>query len=205
MYRPERLVIGTKNKGKIAELEALLAPLEIRLTGLDEFDSVPDVRETGSTFKENAGIKAREYAVFSGHWTLADDSGLVVYALDGKPGVFSARFAGNNASDLENTEKLLGEMTGLKGRDRRACFVCEMAVADDEGQVVFSALGRCEGTIADKPFGTNGFGYDPVFLPEGFDLTFGELPDEVKSRISHRAAAASEIADFFGSLSLPRT
>lgn len=193
----KQVVIGTRNKGKIAELGDLLGGTGIRLVGLSDFENVPDVPEDGTSFGENAAKKASAYAVRTDNWAVADDSGLVVPALGGKPGIFSARFAGEGASDAENTAKLLKEMHDLEGVKRSACFVCEMAVADPSGVVILTAKGECCGTISHKPFGTNGFGYDPVFIPDGFSKTFGELPDDVKSKISHRSAAASKIADFF--------
>ncbi|HUF03838.1 MAG TPA: RdgB/HAM1 family non-canonical purine NTP pyrophosphatase [Aridibacter sp.] len=192
-----QVVIGTRNEGKIAELRELLGRTGVELLGLSAFEGLPDVPEDGSTFGENAAQKASAYARLTGNWALADDSGLVVPALGGRPGVFSARFAGKGASDAENTVKLLEKMRDLDSEERSACFVCEMAVADPSGAVIFRSEGRCEGTISHKPFGKNGFGYDPVFIPDGFSETFGELPDDVKSGISHRSAAASKIADFF--------
>lgn len=193
----ERVVIGTRNEGKVAELRGLLGSSGVELVGLSSFEGIPDVPEDGSTFGENAAQKASAYAKLTGHWALADDSGLVVPALGGRPGVFSARFAGEDASDAENTAKLLKEMCDLEDESRSACFVCEMAVAAPSGDVVFRSEGKCHGRIAHKPSGINGFGYDPVFIPEGFSKTFGELSEEVKSGISHRSAAASRIADFF--------
>ncbi|QQS41122.1 MAG: RdgB/HAM1 family non-canonical purine NTP pyrophosphatase [Acidobacteriota bacterium] len=193
-----RIVIGTRNEGKISELRGLLERSRVELLGLSSFEGIPEIPEDGATFGENAARKASAYAKLTGNWALADDSGLVVPALGGRPGVFSARFAGIGASDTENTAKLLEEMRDLEDDSRSACFVCEMAVAEPSGEVVFRSEGRCHGTIARKPIGIRGFGYDPVFVPEGFSETFGELSEEVKSRISHRSAAASKIADFFG-------
>ncbi|MCO6509794.1 MAG: RdgB/HAM1 family non-canonical purine NTP pyrophosphatase [Aridibacter famidurans] len=193
----KRVVIGTRNEGKLSELIGLLGSSGVELLGLSSFEGIPEIPEDGSTFKENASNKASAYARLTGNWALADDSGLVVPALGGRPGVFSARFAGEDASDAENTAKLLKEMRDLVGESRSACFVCEMAVAAPSGDVVFRSEGRCDGTIAHKPSGINGFGYDPVFVPEGFSETFGELSEKVKSGISHRSAAASKIADFF--------
>lgn len=195
---PELLVIGTGNPGKIAELRELLVHRGLKLIGLSEFGNLPAVEETGDSFAENAAIKASSYAKLTGEWVLADDSGLVVPALGGLPGVRSARFAGENASDAENTRKLLTMMKDFSGDERSACFVCEMAVAKPSGEIAFSAAGRCIGHLARKPNGTNGFGYDPIFVPEGFEKSFGELPDEVKAGISHRSAAAAKIAAFFG-------
>lgn len=197
MMNIQELTIGTGNKGKARELAAILVPIGIPIRDLSSFDDLPEPDETGSTFSENAAIKACEYARLTGTWVLADDSGLVVEALGGRPGVWSARFAGNGASDEENIEKLLDEMKDLAGNDREACFVCEMAVAGPEGDLLATSTGTCPGTIALKPSGFNGFGYDPIFIPEGFEQTFGELQDSVKNEISHRTVAARQIRDFF--------
>lgn len=195
-FPQERIVFGTYNEGKVKELADLLGGTGFDLCSLAEFGSVDEVEETGMTFAENAALKARGYALQTDSWVIADDSGLEVAALGGRPGVFSARFAGKSASDEENTEKLLAEMSGIEDPHRTACFVCEIAFSDPEGVIAFTASGRCEGAIAAKPNGHNGFGYDPVFIPEGFKLTFGELGDETKQKISHRSKAAAKLSAF---------
>jgi XTP/dITP diphosphohydrolase len=183
------LLIATGNKGKIAELRALLAALPLRLRNLAEFSGVADVEETGETFSDNAILKARAYAEQTGLWALADDSGLEVDALGGAPGVFSARYGGAGLSDSERVERLLKELSLSASQDRRARFISVIAIADPAGQIQNISTGKCEGWIAPAPRGTGGFGYDPVFIPEGFHQTFGELPPEVKENISHRAHA----------------
>lgn len=187
------LVIATRNEGKIRELQSLFGPLPIRLIGLNEFAGIGDIPETGSTFMENARLKACGYAKATGQYSLADDSGLEVVALAGAPGVFSARYAGENSSFPEKIAALLDEVKGTGSKDMRARFTCSMALADSSGKILFGANGICAGTIVDKPRGRHGFGYDPIFVPEGHQETFGELSDEIKQEISHRARAAKKI------------
>ena len=192
------LVLATGNKGKLEEMKAALEGVDVRVLGLGDYGQLPAVAETGTTFRENAEIKAIEYSRMTGETVLADDSGLAVDALGGAPGVFSARFAREGASDAENTAKLLKKIENFEGGERSACFVCEMAIAEPDGRIIFNASGRCAGRISRKPSGINGFGYDPVFVPEGFSATFGDLDPEIKRKISHRAAAMKEIVDFLG-------
>lgn len=183
------LLIATGNQGKIAELQLLLASLPLRLRNLAEFPGITEVEETGATFSDNAVLKARGYAKQTGLWALADDSGLEVEALNGAPGVFSARYGGAGLTDGERLERLLEELSLRAPQQRRARFVCVIAIADPQGQIVNLSTGKCDGQIAQAPRGTGGFGYDPVFVPEGFEQTFGELPQEIKQNISHRAHA----------------
>ena len=191
-----QLLVATKNDGKVGELKNLLADLPIELKSLSDFPLLRQVEETGETFTENAALKASGYARQTGLWSLADDSGLEVAALDGAPGVFSARYAGEKADDRENIEKLLREL-GRNGDEIRAArFVCAMTIADDAGEIVFTAEDFCNGTIIDAPRGANGFGYDPVFVPVGYAETFGELPASVKQKISHRGRAAGKIIQY---------
>ena len=190
------IVVATKNIGKVRELKELLADLPFQLKSLNEFPNIIEAEETGTTFTENAVIKARSYALQTGCWSLADDSGLEVEAMDGAPGVFSARYAGEDAGDWERIAKLLYELDKTQGTRRSARFVCAMAIADEKGEVKFQAEGICQGKIALSPSGTNGFGYDPIFVPLGFEQTFGELSDETKQQISHRARAVKKIIAF---------
>ncbi|MGI8670134.1 MAG: XTP/dITP diphosphatase [Aridibacter sp.] len=191
------LVIATKNKGKIKELNQILKDLPIKLKSLDEFENIAEVAETGETFAENAKLKAESYAVQTGFWSLADDSGLEVEALNNAPGVFSARYAGENSDDEKNVNKLLDELDKTNNINRYARFVCVIAIANEKGKTQYIAKGICNGRIAEKPFGTNGFGYDPLFIPDGFEKTFGELSGDIKQKISHRAIALKKIIDFF--------
>lgn len=190
------MLIATKNPGKVRELGALLAGVPVRLRSLKEFEPIADVAETGSTFAENAELKATAYARTTGLWTVADDSGLAVEALGGAPGVYSARYAGPAAADAVNVAKLLSALEAVGDANRRAAFVCVMAVSDETGTARFTAEGRCSGTIAAAPRGSGGFGYDPVFVPDGYTKTFGELSDETKHEISHRARAAEKIIQY---------
>jgi XTP/dITP diphosphohydrolase len=189
------LLIATKNAGKITELKLLLAPddLPITLRSLRDFPNVVEPEETGSSFAENAVLKAKYYALQTKLSALADDSGLEVSALGGAPGVFSARYAGENATDAEKIEKLLNELKKIPDESRAARFVCAMAIADEKGEIKYLTEGVCSGKISVKPSGKNGFGYDPVFIPEGFHETFGELSNEIKQQISHRARATEKI------------
>lgn len=188
-----RLLLATGNQGKVRELRDLFAVLPIDLLDLNDFDSVEEVSETGSTFEENAVLKASGYARQTGVWALADDSGLEVAALGGAPGVYSARFAGAETGYDIKIAALRRQIDAGGETDRRARFVCVMALAAPNGEIRFTAEGICEGTIADAPRGTLGFGYDPVFVPDGFDRTFGELEEGMKQQISHRGRAAAQI------------
>jgi XTP/dITP diphosphohydrolase len=193
---PHELLIATTNQGKIVELRSLLDSLPFRLRSLTEFPETEEVEETGVTFSDNAILKARAYAGKTGLWTLADDSGLEVDALGGAPGVFSARYGGKGATDAQRVERLLGELSQCAGQERGARFICVIAIADPQGQIANISTGRCEGQIAPAPRGTGGFGYDPVFIPSGFNQTFGELSPEIKKRISHRALALQGARSF---------
>jgi XTP/dITP diphosphohydrolase len=185
------LLIATRNRGKVRELEEMLADLPVKLRSLNDFPNVVEPEENGATFIENAELKATYYARQTGLCALADDSGLAVAALGGAPGVLSARYAGAEASDAERIAKLLREIEAAENRAAR--FVCAMAIADASGAIKFVGEGVCEGFITDAPRGANGFGYDPIFVPEGFAETFGELSGEVKRQISHRARAVNKI------------
>jgi XTP/dITP diphosphohydrolase len=186
--KPE-LLVATRNAGKLREVRSLLSDLSIDLLSLSEFPETTEVEETGETFADNAALKAKVYATQTGRLTLADDSGLEVFALGGAPGVFSARYAGAGASDSERNARLLAELARTADTARRARFVCCIAIADATANVVNISTGICEGHIADEPRGTNGFGYDPLFIPDGHAQTFGELPEKVKRQLSHRARA----------------
>lgn len=182
-----RIVVATGNRHKIEEISAILAPLGIETVGIAEMGGMPEVVEDGDTFEANAVKKAREVAAAIGAPVLADDSGLAVAALDGRPGVYSARYAGADASDADNVRKLLAEMAEC--RSRAAKFVCVIAVARETGELLGTARGEVPGRIIDAPRGRGGFGYDPIFVPEGYDLTFAELPAAVKNSLSHRGEA----------------
>lgn len=189
----ERLLIATGNKGKIAEFTDLLAPLDLPLITLADVSRIHEPQETGATFDENAAIKASAYARAAGEWTIADDSGLEIDFLDGEPGVYSARFGGSGSSYQEKMDLVLQKLQAAKGKERSARFVCVIKVADPMGKIAITAEGVCEGTIATDQRGSNGFGYDPIFIPAGYDMTFGELNDAQKRSISHRAKASADL------------
>ncbi len=193
---PFDLLIATNNQGKIKELSQLLVALPVKLRSLSDFDNIVEVEETGSTFTDNAILKARGYAMQAGMTALADDSGLEIEALNNAPGVLSARYAGENTSFDEKMRLLLSEMDRVEDNIRTARFVCSMAVSNNEGIILHSVEAICGGRIAPEPRGNGGFGYDPFFIPEGFDMTFGEMPDEIKGEISHRARASALIMRF---------
>lgn len=183
------LLIATSNAGKIRELSGLLVNLPLRLRQLSEFPQIEEVEETGKTFAENALLKARLYGRQTNLWTLADDSGLEVDALDGAPGVLSARYAGRHATDEERNSRLLAELALTNDEQRTARFVCAIALYDPASRATEIFNGTCEGRIAKHPRGRQGFGYDPLFIPSGYTHTFGELSEDVKQQISHRARA----------------
>lgn len=191
-----QILVGTKNAGKVRELENLLAEIPVELQSLDEFENVIEPEETGAGFADNAALKAVYYSEKTGLAALADDSGLEVSALNGAPGVYSARYAGKDSSNAEKIAKLLEELENSGNEDRSARFVCVIVLTNEAGEIIFQAEGICDGKIANEPRGENGFGYDPVFIPEGFDETFGELSNDVKSRLSHRARAIEKIIRF---------
>ncbi len=193
--QPRKLLIATLNRGKVREINELLTGLAIEVESLEAYPTIPEVEETGKTFEANACLKAIEYSRRSGLLALADDSGLEIEALDGRPGVLSARYGGDHLGFDLKMEKLLVELKGSGSSNRRARFVCSMAVAE-KGKILFTAQGICSGSIADSARGSAGFGYDPLFVPEGCDLTFGELRGAIKSRISHRARALEQIIPF---------
>lgn len=191
-----RLVAATGNQGKIREFQQLLENLPVRLQSLSDFPGIVEPEETGATFVENAILKARYYALKTNSRSMADDSGLEVEALGGAPGVLSARYAGENATDAEKISKLLNALGESATRDRRAQFVCAIAVADARGETEFVAEGVCRGAIAITSRGSNGFGYDPIFIPDGYSETFAEMSADIKQRISHRARATAEIIQY---------
>ncbi len=186
------LLIATRNRHKIGEIGAILQLPGLFLLSLDDIPGLPDVEETGRTFEENAILKALTMARHTGRWTMADDSGLEVEALGGAPGVRSARFAGQHGDDHANNRKLLECMKDI--RDRRARFRCVLALASPDG-VSRTVEGVCEGQIAEEERGVNGFGYDPLFIPEGHACTFAEMDPVEKNRISHRSRALRRAAD----------
>jgi XTP/dITP diphosphohydrolase len=184
-----RLLIATTNLGKVREYADLFAGLDCELVGLSDVGISTDVDETGATYEENALLKAREYAAQSGLLTLADDSGLEVDALNGRPGVHSARYAPDSPTRIQ---KLLDELKAVPDEQRSARFQCVIALAWPNGRTE-TTKGSCEGWIAHEPRGTHGFGFDPVFYMPEYNATMAELPESFKNTISHRAHAAQKM------------
>lgn len=201
----KEILIATHNPGKIREVQGALQSLPLKLRYLHEFPDVSAVDEVGRTYEENAVLKAVAYVKQTGVCSLADDSGLEVDALGGRPGVFSARFGGEHISASDRTERLLAALSQNRNNERTARFVCCMALAEwqttepigiGEPQLLTVAEASCEGTVATRASGANGFGFDPVFVPIGYVATFAELPIELKAAISHRAQALAAIRAF---------
>ena len=200
MHRiPDKILIATTNQGKVQEIRNLVKGLPALFLSLSEVPDIPEVLEDGATFEENALKKAREMAYSTGIVTLADDSGLCVDALDGRPGVHSARYAGEDASDEEKYLRVLEEMQDVPDSERSARFVCAVAlVAPDGEEKLFR--GVCEGRITREPRGSSGFGYDPIFYFEEAGCTFAQMDQESKNRVSHRGRALREFAEFLRKL-----
>ncbi|MGH7826454.1 MAG: XTP/dITP diphosphatase [Candidatus Binatia bacterium] len=190
------LLVATTNPGKFAEVRAVLSALPIKIISPKDLGEWPEVVEDGATFKENALKKARALAQYSGLLTLADDSGLEVDALDGAPGVYSARYSGEDANDQRNNEKLLAELADVSEENRGARFVCVLALCAPRSPAMkeWTVRDQCEGRIAFAPKGKNGFGYDPLFFYPAFGKTFGEIARETKATVSHRGKALKKLA-----------
>jgi XTP/dITP diphosphohydrolase len=188
-----RLVLGTRNEKKRLELQSLLSIDSLELVTLASYPFAPEIDETGTTFLENATLKASILARSLGEWVLGEDSGLCVDALNGSPGIYSARYAGTPTSDDRNNEKLLAELRHTNDAGRTAHYVCTAVVASPAGSVVATASGTCHGQIVTEYRGTGGFGYDPLFLIPTEQKTFGELPAEYKQQASHRAQAVRQL------------
>jgi XTP/dITP diphosphohydrolase len=194
MRHPTILVIATRNKGKTLEIKALLKGFPVEIKNLDDFGPIPHLEEDGDTFDENAYKKASFAARILGLPALADDSGLTVEVLDGAPGIHSARYAGENATDEQRYLQLLDEMEGKS--NRKAAFECVISIAVPTGPAL-TYEARCEGLITTEPAGSNGFGYDPVFFYPPYNKTFAQITIEEKNRISHRGKALAELRSEF--------
>lgn len=188
----KEVVIASYNKGKVAEFKKALAHLPVNVLSLSDFECIPEAEETGSTFAQNAVLKARHYQKYTKKACLADDSGLAVAALNGAPGVLSARYAGKQASDIQNNEKLLAVMQQID--DRKARFCCVLAFLDTDG-TLWTTEGYCEGMLLQAPRGTGGFGYDPLFFLPDLNKTMAEISLEEKNKISHRGMAVRHMVD----------
>lgn len=191
MSAPTIIVLATRNKGKIKEFQELLKDYPVDLKSLDDFGPIPEAVEDGETFDDNAYKKAHFTAKVLGLPAISDDSGLTVEALDGRPGVHSARYAGDKATDQDNIAKLLSELEGVS--NRKAAFECVISIAVPSGPAL-TYEGRCQGEISSEPRGDSGFGYDPVFYYPEFGKTFAEASMEEKNKVSHRGRALTEVA-----------
>lgn len=186
------IIIATKNKGKAKEFEQLFSKYGIEVKTLVDVPEIPDIEETGTTFEENAVIKAEAISKISSSYVVADDSGLVIDALEGRPGVFSARYAGPDKDDEANIDKVLGEMDGVQDEKRTARFYCALAIAGPGFETV-TVNGTCEGLILNERHGSGGFGYDPIFYVPSEGKTMAEMSADRKNELSHRAAAMKNL------------
>lgn len=187
------LVLGTHNQKKRQELEQLLAPLGLSLLTLSDVEDAIEVEETGTTFSENAALKASQQAQNLGMWVMGEDSGISVVALNNEPGVYSARYSDPGATDQRNNEKVLAELGNTPLEKRTAFYTCHMAISDPTGQIRATAEDYCYGRIRFEPSGENGFGYDPLFEIPEYHRTFGELGPSIKKVLSHRSRAIRKI------------
>lgn len=187
------VVLASRNLKKSEEIQALLAPHGVDVVRVSDFPGVPEVVEDGDTFAANAAKKASEVARRISRWTIGEDSGLCVDALRGAPGIYSARYSGEGATDDSNNRKLMRELEGVPTERRGAEYVCHIAVADPEGEVRIDVEATCRGQMTEEPRGSNGFGYDPYFLIREYHRTFGELSLLVKQQLSHRARAFNQL------------
>ena len=193
-----KIVLATRNRHKIEEIRTILSDLPIQFVSLNDFPQVPPLKEEGVTFRENSLQKARTVFEYTKLPALADDSGLEVFYLNGRPGVVSARYAGDEATDDANNQKLLGQMLGVAPRRRRAQFRAVLTFVNEK--LVETTEGICPGKLAESPRGTNGFGYDPIFLPDGFARTYAELTAAEKNAISHRSKALAGMREILWNL-----
>ncbi|HLV08622.1 MAG TPA: XTP/dITP diphosphatase [Halanaerobiales bacterium] len=190
-----KLLIASNNQGKIREIRCILKDFDLQITAQNIFPELKEVKEDGESFQENALKKARTRARETGLLTLADDSGLEVDYLNGRPGIYSARYAGADADDRDNYRKLLKEMQGVLFKQRKARFRAVIALVDPKKDQEITVEGSCEGIIVDRPSGDSGFGYDPVFYLPEYKKTMAEIPAEQKNRISHRAKALQKLRE----------
>jgi XTP/dITP diphosphohydrolase len=188
-----KLIVASNNSNKIREIKEILKNIPVEILSLKEAGIDVDIEETGSTFLENAYLKAKGISdITGGAMVLADDSGLVVEALGGAPGIYSARFAGEHGNNKKNNEKLLELLEGKKRSERHASFICAMVLIDEDGKSI-EVEGKIDGIIGEEEKGSNGFGYDPVFYLQEYGMTFAEMDSETKNKISHRAKALGKL------------
>lgn len=195
------IVLASRNVKKAREVAEILAPAGFHVVPVTAYPDAPEVDEDGSTFAENAAKKAREIAVHLGQWVIGEDSGLQVDALNGAPGIYSARFSGPDATDERNNQKLMDELLDVPEERRGAGYVCSVALSDPQGTIRIACEGTCRGRILTAANGEGGFGYDPYFLIPEYHLTFGQLSSVVKHRLSHRARAFAKFLPLLRTLS----
>lgn len=183
------IVLASRNQKKAAEISELLQPHGIQVQSVADYPEAQEVVEDGSSFAENAAKKAAETARTISQWTIGEDSGLMIDALDGAPGIYSARFSGEDATDEKNNAKMIQELEGVPQEKRTAAYVCNVALSNPEGEICLQVEARCRGRMTEAPRGQNGFGYDPYFEIIELHKTFGELAPIVKQHLSHRARA----------------
>ncbi len=194
-----KIIFATKNEGKVKEIREMLASMDVELLSLNHFESLPEIVEDGKTYLENALKKARIVSEFTCETVLADDSGLEVVALGGEPGIYSARYAGEGASDDENNARLLDKLKEVPPEKRAASFCCALVLYETNGNYQ-SFEARWQGRIIDESRGDNGFGYDPIFFCSELNKTAAQLPPEIKNKVSHRGQAFAKLKDYLGSL-----
>jgi XTP/dITP diphosphohydrolase len=192
-----KIVFATKNEGKVKEIREMLEGMNIELISLNHYNHVPEISENGKSFLENAFKKAKIISEFTGETVMADDSGLQVDILKGEPGIYSARYAGDKATDEENNNKLLAKLKDVPPQKRSASFFCSLVLYKKDGSYD-SFEGRWDGQIIDERRGSNGFGYDPIFFVPGLKLTAAELPPAIKNKVSHRGQAFAKLKKSFG-------
>ena len=185
----KELIVASRNKGKVKEIMELLSGLPYHVTSLIDYPQVPDIIEDGKTYRANALKKARETALATGKMAMSDDSGIEVKALDNAPGIYSARFAGEGASEKARNRKLFRMLKGVPMNKRQARYRCVIALVSAKGEELGIVQGTCSGYVTTKDIGSNGFGFDPLFLLKRYNKTFGQLPPSLKAKISHRARA----------------
>ncbi len=198
------LIIATKNNGKLEEIKDLLQDLDIKVSSLVDYPEIPEIIENGESFLENARIKARTVAKATGKWALGDDSGLVVEALNGEPGIHSARYAGKQGDHLANNEKLLQEMKNVPKDQRRAYFTCTMVLFSPDGKE-WDIEEKCSGEIANDYKGNQGFGFDPLFFLPEYGQTMAQLPMAEKNKISHRGKALQHMKEILKKVAFLKT
>ena len=193
----KEIILATGNKHKVVEIKDILKDLSVTIKPMTDFEKYPEVVEDGQTLQDNAIKKATEVAKYFNCWAVADDTGLEVNYLNGAPGVYSSRYAGENCSYADNNNKLLKALNGVQMENRQAQFRCVIALSDPQGNVKILAEGKIKGYIAESLSGTTGFGYDPLFYVPKYEQTFAELGEEIKNQISHRAMALKDFKNKF--------